>query len=152
MGPGISRKGSGMLKDKKINCPKCQGTLFIRRDKYGPFVSCIQCGWCKDLPLGEKPSPKGEVTAQDSLPSVGDGCQVSPSCFTCPLPDCFWEAGTERAAYGRDREILAELAKHWHRGTSAAVEATAQTMGTTSRTVYRALKKWKKDFKRLEKD
>ena len=102
-----------MLKDKKINCPKCQGTLFIRRDEYGPYVSCIQCGWCRDAGVG-RPYPKARDEDQDSLPSVGNGCQVSPSCFQCPLPDCLWEQGTARAAYARDREILAEYQQHQH--------------------------------------
>ncbi|MBI4202200.1 MAG: hypothetical protein HY532_03680 [Chloroflexi bacterium] len=26
-------------------CPKCQGDLFLDRDMYGPFVSCLQCGY-----------------------------------------------------------------------------------------------------------
>ncbi len=30
-------------------CPKCSGDLEFRRDVYGMFVSCLQCGLQKDL-------------------------------------------------------------------------------------------------------
>ena len=30
-------------------CPKCSGDLELRRDVYGMFVSCLQCGLQKDL-------------------------------------------------------------------------------------------------------
>ena len=30
-------------------CPKCQGDLQVRRDVYGMFINCIQCGLQKDL-------------------------------------------------------------------------------------------------------
>lgn len=30
-------------------CPKCSGDLEMRRDIYGMFVSCLQCGLQKDL-------------------------------------------------------------------------------------------------------
>ena len=30
-------------------CPKCSGDLELRRDVYGMFVSCLQCGLNKDL-------------------------------------------------------------------------------------------------------
>ena len=34
----------------KLNaCPKCRGDLELRRDVYGMFVSCLQCGLQKDL-------------------------------------------------------------------------------------------------------
>ena len=30
-------------------CPKCSGDLELRRDIYGMFVSCLQCGLQRDL-------------------------------------------------------------------------------------------------------
>lgn len=34
----------------KLNaCPKCSGDLELRRDIYGMFVNCLQCGLQKDL-------------------------------------------------------------------------------------------------------
>src|SRR5918996_366407 len=102
-----------MLKSQKINCPKCGGSLFIRRDEYGPYVSCIQCGWCRDLGVG-RPFPKGRGEDPEPLPRAADGCRVARSCFECPLPDCRWEAGTARAAFAREQEILAEYRQHQH--------------------------------------
>ena len=30
-------------------CPKCHGDLEVRRDIYGMFISCLQCGLQRDL-------------------------------------------------------------------------------------------------------
>ncbi len=30
-------------------CPKCQGDLQLKRDTYGMFINCLQCGLQKDL-------------------------------------------------------------------------------------------------------
>lgn len=30
-------------------CPKCHGDLTINRDGYGAFVSCLQCGFMRDI-------------------------------------------------------------------------------------------------------
>ncbi len=30
-------------------CPKCQGDLQLKRDIYGMFINCLQCGLQKDL-------------------------------------------------------------------------------------------------------
>ena len=32
-------------------CPRCQGHLRKESDKYGPYATCIQCGYEKDLPI-----------------------------------------------------------------------------------------------------
>ena len=31
------------------SCPKCLGDLTIAQDGYGTFISCLQCGFMKDL-------------------------------------------------------------------------------------------------------
>lgn len=31
-------------------CPKCQGDLFSGEDIHGGYVSCIQCGYMRDVP------------------------------------------------------------------------------------------------------
>jgi ssDNA-binding Zn-finger/Zn-ribbon topoisomerase 1 len=36
------------------SCPKCRGDMHIRKDVYGDFKECIQCGLLQDLI--EKPS------------------------------------------------------------------------------------------------
>ncbi len=30
-------------------CPRCNGDLVTDSDQYGEFVSCLQCGYCKDI-------------------------------------------------------------------------------------------------------
>ena len=31
-------------------CPRCHGDLHLKRDMEGLYLSCIQCGFTKDLP------------------------------------------------------------------------------------------------------
>ena len=32
------------------SCPRCHtGDVFLRRDHYGWYLDCLQCGWVKDL-------------------------------------------------------------------------------------------------------
>ena len=31
-------------------CPKCHGDLYLNKDMYGKYISCLQCGYMKDLP------------------------------------------------------------------------------------------------------
>ncbi len=37
-------------------CPRCSGDLVVENDRYGIFVSCMQCGMCKDV-ASEKIDP-----------------------------------------------------------------------------------------------
>ena len=30
-------------------CPRCSGDLYKDHDQYGTFVSCVQCGFSKDV-------------------------------------------------------------------------------------------------------
>lgn len=34
-------------------CPRCQGDLSEGSDAYGKFVSCLQCGYLKDVDVTE---------------------------------------------------------------------------------------------------
>ena len=47
---GSSERGWMMIKLKA--CPKCHGDLYLERDQYGRYMSCLQCGYLKEL-LGE---------------------------------------------------------------------------------------------------
>lgn len=38
-------------------CPRCHGDLIADRDQYGDFVSCLQCGLCQDIQVGDSGSP-----------------------------------------------------------------------------------------------
>ena len=37
-------------------CPRCTGDLATDSDQYGEFVSCLQCGYCKDIQAVESGS------------------------------------------------------------------------------------------------
>ena len=37
-------------------CPKCHGDLYLNKDMYGKYISCLQCGYMKDLPRESKES------------------------------------------------------------------------------------------------
>jgi predicted nucleic-acid-binding Zn-ribbon protein len=30
-------------------CPRCTGDLYFDKDQFGPFVTCLQCGYSRDL-------------------------------------------------------------------------------------------------------
>ncbi len=30
-------------------CPRRSGDIYVDRDQYGPYVTCIQCGFSKDV-------------------------------------------------------------------------------------------------------
>jgi len=30
-------------------CPKCHGDLYLERDQYGRYMSCLQCGYLMEL-------------------------------------------------------------------------------------------------------
>jgi hypothetical protein len=38
---------SGQL--EQVKCPKCHGSLFLDRDRYGWYEQCLQCGYEKSL-------------------------------------------------------------------------------------------------------
>ena len=44
-------------------CPKCQGDLQVKRDIYGMFLNCLQCGLQRDL---DAPVPGIEVTTPET--------------------------------------------------------------------------------------
>ena len=37
-------------------CPKCHGDLYLSKDMYDKYISCLQCGYMKDLPTVSKES------------------------------------------------------------------------------------------------
>ena len=56
----------------KLNaCPKCRGDLELRRDVYGVFVSCIQCGLQKDLDAPNQAVELAESQQSASIATVG---------------------------------------------------------------------------------
>ena len=35
-------------------CPRCKGDLLEDRDQYGSFITCMQCGFSKDIPIDQR--------------------------------------------------------------------------------------------------
>ena len=54
------------MKLKFNACPKCHGDLEIRRDIYGMFVNCLQCGLQRDLD-----APNQAIELAKSEPAKG---------------------------------------------------------------------------------
>ena len=47
-----------MIKFKE--CPRCQGDLYLAEDPFGKYLSCMQCGYLRDL---EQPARESEAVA-----------------------------------------------------------------------------------------
>jgi DNA-directed RNA polymerase subunit M/transcription elongation factor TFIIS len=121
-------------------CPKCKGAIFIDRDDYGKYLSCVNCGWSKDLAESSQ-LPRSRIDEEADRPSTPDGCNISPSCFECPLPDCKWDSPNARYAYLKDLKTLAVFQSYQHLGVAHAALATATQLHTTERSIYRMLKR-----------
>lgn len=79
---------------------------------------------------------KGRDTLPENTRYRDDGCSISESCFTCPLPRCrYEEPGGLRAVLNehRDRQILSL------RGEGVAVEDLAVRFRISRRTIFRVL-------------
>ena len=56
----------------KLNaCPKCHGDLELRRDVYGMFVTCLQCGLQKDLDAPNQAVELAEPLRSASIATAG---------------------------------------------------------------------------------
>ena len=90
-------------------------------------------------------SPRKNEPIMDALPEhypyKDDGCEVSSSCLSCPLPWCKYD---DPAAYhrglreGRDREVL-----QVQRNQGTTVPQLAQHFGLSQRTIHRILERAK---------
>ena len=88
-------------------------------------------------PCRERAKPR---VRHDSLPEFtryrDDGCDISESCFTCPLPRCrYEEPGGLRALLNeqRDRQIIQLRLK------GVPVDELADHFGVSRRTVFRVI-------------
>lgn len=45
---------AGRASAREEGCPRCGGLVAADVDRYGPFLSCLGCGWLDDrgMPLG----------------------------------------------------------------------------------------------------
>ena len=51
-------------------CPKCHGDLLSGEDVHGGYVSCIQCGYLRDLPRKVAQAPVSETLVIDAPKTV----------------------------------------------------------------------------------
>ena len=51
-------------------CPKCHGDLLLSEDIHGQYVSCIQCGYLRDLPVEAAQGPLLETFVIDAPKTV----------------------------------------------------------------------------------
>ncbi len=51
-------------------CPKCHGDLLVREDVHGQYVSCIQCGYLRDLPVEAAQATAWETLVIDAPKTV----------------------------------------------------------------------------------
>ena len=84
-----------------------------------------------DLPVGDLRPEYCEY--QDT------GCDLYPSCLTCPLPRCRYDegAGRRRAADGPLEEEIVRL----RRGEGRSIREVAARVGLSERTIYRVLRR-----------
>ena len=54
-------------------CPKCHGDLEVRRDIYGMFLSCLQCGLQRDLDAPNQAIELAKSGAPAVMPMPADG-------------------------------------------------------------------------------
>jgi hypothetical protein len=125
-----------------LRCPRCRGAVYVERDRFGPRLICRHCAWQRDLVLG--PNLPHTRIHDDNPPEIEDGCDASPSCLCCPLPDCLWETPRSRAAIVKDRATLEVFERYKHLGTAKAAELAGAELGLSSRGVYRALERQRK--------
>ncbi len=47
-------------------CPKCRGDLYLGEDIHGHYVSCIQCGYLRDVVMQGNQEPVWETYVIDA--------------------------------------------------------------------------------------
>ena len=50
-------------------CPRCHGDLYLTQDIFGKYVSCLQCGFLKDL---EQPGSSAEDQEREAVGAGGE--------------------------------------------------------------------------------
>ncbi len=102
-------------------CTKCQGTIAYYKDEHGAYTMCFQCGQTADIPASAHEVDIPASAQGAGIPASAQGasaetvrqvitrirevsgpsysatkCQISPSCFTCPLPACKHDIAPDR--------------------------------------------------------
>ena len=48
------------------SCPKCLGDLTVSQDGYGTFISCLQCGFMRDLAVRATTTAGSRAVVKDA--------------------------------------------------------------------------------------
>ena len=56
----LTLRGTKFTMIKFKECPRCQGDLYLAEDAFGRYLSCMQCGYLRDL---EQPARDSELVA-----------------------------------------------------------------------------------------
>ena len=78
-------------------------------------------------------------TVPERYPYRDDGCEVSPSCLRCPLPQCKYDdpGWFQRQKRGeRDRRVMTALAE-----SDLSVPQVATLFALSQRTIFRILRR-----------
>ena len=111
-------------------CPRCGG--YVERPRWAddePF--CLMCGWREPAVASD------EIDGATSAIGGDNGCEYSPRCLTCPLPECAYDmSGPEQHRAARKRRYALILAEWEQRGSA---QQTAAACCVSLKTVCRAL-------------
>ena len=97
------------------------------------------------MPKPSSPSalPRKNAALMDPLPELytyeDTGCEVSPSCLSCPLPQCKYDDPgwfQRYRRFSRDMNVLTVMQRE-----GLTVEETAERFSVTVRTVFRAMRR-----------
>lgn len=73
----------------------------------------------------QRPAPLQSRYDVGDFTISNDGCEASPSCFTCPLPDCVWEATATSKSHRMDRpELRAAIWRDYEAGVKFSIIVT----------------------------
>lgn len=86
-----------------------------------------------EIPIARKQRGPNNSAGWEQYWQQHDGCEVSSSCLTCPLPDCVIDR-TEEALDRRD-----EMIKHWRNERGTTGREIARMFHLSERTVWRVL-------------
>ena len=71
-----------------------------------------------------------------------EGCKISPSCLTCPLPQCKYD---DPISFQRDRRLAKDF-EMWNtiRSESLTTDEAAERFSVTKRTIFRIIRRCQK--------
>ena len=94
------------------------------------------------------------ITQVDAVPEYyhyeDTGCEVSPSCLTCPLPQCKYDDPTW---FQRHRRMARDM-KVWTtmQSESLTAEAAAQRFSVTVRTIFRITRRCREAVQEVDQE